>query len=168
MSRVLRFARSDEENEFVLLHVVKLGPAALDLSLTATEGESPYTARGKVMVRTPTIITLTDTLIVQESHLKELCAKSYQGPDEEWTQIIAYVLGQADPTQKLPAWSGVAASIHITGSTEENKEMVITVRKRVQSITVCEPSPMARHTYNNPNFHFLYLAKAWCDNSQAE
>ncbi|KAJ5635441.1 uncharacterized protein N7484_008754 [Penicillium longicatenatum] len=117
MSRVLRFARSDEENEFVLLHVVKLGPAALDLSLTATEGESPYTAR------------------VQESHLKELCAKSYQGPDEEWTQIIAYVLGQADPTQKLPAWSGVAASIHITGSTEENKEMVITVRKRVQSIT---------------------------------
>ncbi|KAJ6085956.1 hypothetical protein N7486_010237 [Penicillium sp. IBT 16267x] len=117
MSRVLRFARSDEQNDFILLHVMKLGPAPLDLTLTATEGESPYTAR------------------VQESHLKQLCAKNYHGSDEEWTQIIAYVLGQAAPTQKLPAWSGVEASVHITGSGEENKEMVITVRKRVQSIT---------------------------------
>ncbi|KAJ6002896.1 hypothetical protein N7451_005443 [Penicillium sp. IBT 35674x] len=117
MSRVLRFARSDEQNEFILLHVVKLGPAPLDLTLTATEGESPYTAR------------------VQESHIKDLRAKNYQGADEEWTQIIAYVLGQGSPTQQLPALSGVEASTHIKDLGEENKEMVITVRKRVQSIT---------------------------------
>ncbi|KAJ5556922.1 hypothetical protein N7494_000837 [Penicillium frequentans] len=117
MSRVLRFARSDEQNEFILLHVVKLGPAPLDLTLTATEGESPYTAR------------------LQESHIKGLRAKNYQGADEEWTQIIAHVLGQGLPTQQLPALSGVEASAHITDSGEENKEMVITIRKRVQSIT---------------------------------
>ncbi|KAJ5653505.1 hypothetical protein N7490_000508 [Penicillium lividum] len=117
MASVLRFARSDRPNEFVLLHVVNSGPAPLDLTLTATEGECPYTAR------------------VQESHLKTLCAKNYQGSDEEWTQTIAHVLGQATLTQKLPVWSGVDASIAITGSEEENKEMIITVRKRVQSIT---------------------------------
>ncbi|KAJ5745554.1 hypothetical protein N7520_010736 [Penicillium odoratum] len=117
MASVLRFARSDRPNEFVLLHVVNAGPAPLDLTLTATEGECPYTAR------------------VQESHLKSLCAKNYQGSDEEWTQTIAHVLGQATLTQKLPAWSGVEASIAITGLEEENKEMIITVRKRVQSIT---------------------------------
>lgn len=57
MSRVLRLARSDEQNEFILLHVVKLGPAPLDLILTATEGESPYTARGEVPMKKIPITT---------------------------------------------------------------------------------------------------------------
>lgn len=44
--RVLRVARSDSQDAFVLVHVVNTGPAALDLTLTATEGECPYVACG--------------------------------------------------------------------------------------------------------------------------
>lgn len=44
--RVLRIARSDDTDAFVLIHVVHAGPTLLDLTLTATEGECPYTAVG--------------------------------------------------------------------------------------------------------------------------
>ncbi|KAJ5934645.1 hypothetical protein N7466_004192 [Penicillium verhagenii] len=117
MSRVLRFARSDKPHEFILLHVVKLGSAPLELALTATEGNCPYTVK------------------VQESHIKKLRAKNYQGSDEEWLQIITHVLGQDAPGQKLAICSGVETSISLIGSEEENKEMVLTIRQRVQSIT---------------------------------
>lgn len=45
--RVLRVPRSDEPEAFVLVHVAHQGPAVLDLALTATEGECPYTALGR-------------------------------------------------------------------------------------------------------------------------
>lgn len=45
--RVLRIARSEDTDAFVLIHVVHTGPAFLDLTLTATEGECPYTALGR-------------------------------------------------------------------------------------------------------------------------
>lgn len=44
--RVVRFERSDETGAFVLVHVSHQGPALLDLTLTATEGESPYVSLG--------------------------------------------------------------------------------------------------------------------------
>lgn len=44
--RILRFPRSDETGSFVLVHVSCTGPAPLDLTLTATEGESPYVSTG--------------------------------------------------------------------------------------------------------------------------
>jgi hypothetical protein len=44
--RVLRFERSDETEAFVLIQVSHNGPAPLDLTLTATEGESPYVSLG--------------------------------------------------------------------------------------------------------------------------
>jgi hypothetical protein len=40
--RVLRFPRSDEAGAFVLIHVSQNSSAPFDLTLTATEGESPY------------------------------------------------------------------------------------------------------------------------------
>ena len=45
-TRVLRFERSDENEAFVLIQVSHTGPAPLDLTLTATEGESPYVSLG--------------------------------------------------------------------------------------------------------------------------
>jgi hypothetical protein len=47
--RVLRIARSDLKDAFVLVHVVNNGPDTLDLALTATEGECPYVASGKLV-----------------------------------------------------------------------------------------------------------------------
>jgi hypothetical protein len=44
--RILRFPRSDEAGAFVLIHVSQNSSAPFDLTLTATEGESPYTSLG--------------------------------------------------------------------------------------------------------------------------
>ena len=46
-SQVLRFDRSDEQNCFVLVNLVNNESDSLDLTLTATEGEGAYTAKGK-------------------------------------------------------------------------------------------------------------------------
>ncbi|KAJ5718724.1 hypothetical protein N7488_004370 [Penicillium malachiteum] len=117
MARVLRIPRSDEQDSFILIHVVSSGGGPLNLTLTATEGECPYAAT------------------VKASHLKGLRAKNYQGSDDEWTQIISHILKQSTPTTSSAAYVGVETSASITGSNDEDKELVITVRKRVQSIT---------------------------------
>ncbi|KAJ5105129.1 hypothetical protein NUU61_002476 [Penicillium alfredii] len=118
--RVLRIARSDDPEAFVLVHVSHTGPETLDLALTATEGESPYTG------------------LVKQSQLRDFRAKNYQGTDDEWSQVVAFILGQGQ--RPIPAngtdWpAGVEASANISGAGDEEKEIVITVRKRVETIT---------------------------------
>ncbi|KAJ5720319.1 uncharacterized protein N7483_008253 [Penicillium malachiteum] len=117
MARVLRIPRSDEQDSFILIHVVSSGSGPLNLTLTATEGECPYAAT------------------IKASQLKGLRAKNYQGSDDEWTQIISYILKQSTSSTSSAAYTGVETSASITGSDDENKELVITIRKRVQSIT---------------------------------
>ncbi|KAJ5576350.1 hypothetical protein N7535_003276 [Penicillium sp. DV-2018c] len=116
--RVLRFPRSDETDSFVLIHVSRTGPAPLDLTLTATEGESPYIS------------------LVKQARLKDLRAKNYQGTAEEWFQTVSLVLGQTSAPFDEPDWAtGLEASAHISDSGAVNRELVITIRKRVQTIT---------------------------------
>ncbi|KAJ5263723.1 hypothetical protein N7478_011328 [Penicillium angulare] len=117
MSKVIRIARSDEQDGFILMHVLTSGSGLLNLTLTATEGECPYTAT------------------IQERRLKDLRAKNYQGSDEEWIQIITHVFGQETTAAKLESCAGVEISASIAGTGEDNKEIVLTIRKRVQSIT---------------------------------
>ncbi|KAJ5343356.1 DNA double-strand break repair and VJ recombination XRCC4 [Penicillium brevicompactum] len=114
--RVLRFERSDETGAFVLIHVSHQGPALLDLTLTATEGESPYVS------------------VVKQARLKDLRAKSYQGSEDEWTGIVAFFLGQSPSSDRPDGVTGLEASASMSGS-DQNKTLVITIRKRVQSIT---------------------------------
>ncbi|KAJ6000098.1 hypothetical protein N7481_000507 [Penicillium waksmanii] len=116
-SHVLRFDRSDEQGSFVLVHLVPNGSSSLNLTLTATEGEGAYTAS------------------VKESSLKDLRSKSYQGSDDEWTQVIRRVLGQSTKDENETTSSfKLEATASITESNDEN-EIVITIRKRVQDIT---------------------------------
>lgn len=70
--------------------------------------------------------------------MSELCAKNYQGSGDEWARIVSFVLGQSDQTNE-PAISGIEASASITGSGDEDKEIIVTIRKRIQSITVSSP-----------------------------
>ncbi|OQE22009.1 hypothetical protein PENFLA_c013G01589 [Penicillium flavigenum] len=115
--RILRFPRSDETGAFVLVHVSCTGPAPLDLSLTATEGESPYVS------------------LVKQTRLKDLQAKNYQGSHDEWAKTVSLILGQSSAPPDEPDWAtGLEASASISGS-DEDKEIVITIRKRVQTIT---------------------------------
>ncbi|CAI7620747.1 unnamed protein product [Penicillium glandicola] len=115
--RILRFPRSDETGAFVLVHVSYIGPAPLDLSLMATEGESPYVS------------------LVKKTRLKDLRAKNYQGSNDEWVKTVSLILGQCSAPPDEPDWAtGLEASANISGS-DDNKEIVITIRKRVQTIT---------------------------------
>ncbi|OQE15089.1 hypothetical protein PENSTE_c030G07983 [Penicillium steckii] len=114
-SQVLRFDRSDEQNCFVLVNLVNNESDSLDLTLTATEGEGAYTAK------------------VKQANLKALRSKSYQGSEDEWFQIIRFILGQSTTADET--WlSGLEATATVKESEEEG-EIIITIRKRVQDIT---------------------------------
>lgn len=70
--------------------------------------------------------------------MEELRAKNYQGSGDEWARILSVVLGQAAHANE-PALAGIEASASITGTGDENQELIVTIRKRVQSITVSGP-----------------------------
>lgn len=143
--QILRIPRTDEPDSYVLLRVTK---SSSDLAVVATEGESPYTGYSESFHRSytlkcplissfpcPNILRTT----VKQSRLKSLHAKSYQGSDEEWAQIVSYVFGQFSSTVGKPVWSyGIEVSANVSDSANyEDKEIVLTIRKRIQSITVC-------------------------------
>lgn len=54
---ILYLARSDSDEEHVLVNVSSGGPSPLDLKLLATEGESPYIATSEYMCQTSRIST---------------------------------------------------------------------------------------------------------------
>ncbi|GFF56346.1 hypothetical protein IFM58399_10293 [Aspergillus lentulus] len=116
--RILRISRSDDTHGYVLLQVSPTSSNALDLDIAATEGENPYTGT------------------VRQTRLKTLCAKNYRGSDDEWVQIVSYVFGQLkEPVPKSEILSGIESSASIIESGDVSRELVITIRKRVQSIT---------------------------------
>ncbi|CAI7659237.1 unnamed protein product [Penicillium pancosmium] len=132
---VLRFDRSDQKDSFVLVHLVNNGSSSLNLTLTATEGESAYTASGMLHTYKHKQTIHIDTGIVKESSLKDLRSKSYQGSDDEWTQVIRRILGQSTKDENETTSSfKIEATASIAESDDEN-EIVITIRKRVQDIT---------------------------------
>ncbi|PYH98346.1 hypothetical protein BO71DRAFT_395302 [Aspergillus ellipticus CBS 707.79] len=115
LPRILRIPRSDEANNFALLHVSRVGSA--DLNLAATEGQFPYTG------------------VVRRAYLETYRSKNYQGSDDDWTHIMLYTLGQLqDSTEKSTLLSGIEASANITNYDDENK-LVISIRRRIQTIT---------------------------------
>lgn len=72
---------------------------------------------------------------VKQANLKALRSKSYQGSEDEWFQIIRFILGQSTTADET--WlSGLEATATVKES-EEEEEIIITIRKRVQDITVC-------------------------------
>jgi hypothetical protein len=144
-TRVLRFERSDEADAFVLIQVSYNGPAPLDLTLTATEGESPYVSLGGSSVKYDGKFT-NSCRTVKQTCLKDFRAKNYHGSDDEWARIVALILGQSSAIDD-PDWAaGLEASVTISGSDQDNKELVLTIRKRVETITV-------RVWPKNLNFH---------------
>jgi hypothetical protein len=74
---------------------------------------------------------------VKQTRLKDLRAQNYQGSDDEWVKIVALVLGQSSAPSDDADWAtGLEVSAIISGSGQDDKELVITIRKRVQTITV--------------------------------
>ncbi|PLN77099.1 hypothetical protein BDW42DRAFT_177534 [Aspergillus taichungensis] len=115
--QILRIPRSDDTGGYVLLNVSRPKASQFDLDVIATEGESPYTGT------------------VRQKRLGDLRAKNYHGSDDEWVKILSYVFGQEQCNAGQSLSSGIESSASIVGSDDEDKEMIITIRKRVQSIT---------------------------------
>lgn len=77
---------------------------------------------------------------VKQTRLKDLQAKNYQGSNDEWIKTVSLILGQCSAPPDEPDWAtGLEASASISGPDEDDKEIVITIRKRVQTITVRIP-----------------------------
>lgn len=76
---------------------------------------------------------------VKQTRLKDLQAKNYRGSHDDWVKTVSLILGQFSAPPDEPDWAtGLEASASISGS-DEDKEIVITIRKRVQTITVSIP-----------------------------
>ncbi|KAL3438005.1 hypothetical protein BDV09DRAFT_141284 [Aspergillus tetrazonus] len=115
---IRRIRRSDETSSYVLLHTVQSKSTKLELTITATEGESPYTA------------------IVRQSEINKLRAKNYQGTDDEWKKTLLHILGLLGEGAEDPELlTDVEASASVNATGEDDKELVITIRKRIQTIT---------------------------------
>ncbi|KAL4737070.1 hypothetical protein BDV11DRAFT_192420 [Aspergillus similis] len=115
---IRRIRRSDETNSYVLLHTARSKSTRFALTITATEGEIPYTA------------------ILRQSEINRLRAKNYQGTDDEWKQTLLHILGyQGEAAENPELLTGVEASASVNAIGEDDKELVITVRKRIQTIT---------------------------------
>ncbi|ODH30952.1 hypothetical protein ACO22_03519 [Paracoccidioides brasiliensis] len=117
---LLRIKRSDSPGDYILVHVTRPGTEDLDLKLVATEGEAPYRAS------------------VKSVQVNKLRAKNYHGGDDEWTGILAYALGQRQSTsvpEEHKAGLKVVAAVKQDEDDESRNEIVITLMKRIDTIT---------------------------------
>ncbi|EED15069.1 conserved hypothetical protein [Talaromyces stipitatus ATCC 10500] len=114
---VIRIPRSDNTNEFVLIYIAPTGKAALDLRFIATEGENPYVGS------------------LRQSRLKDIRSKNFQGTEQELEQILKSVLRVRNVSYEPKQESEIEATASIKSTKEEVNELVITIRKKIDSIT---------------------------------
>lgn len=105
-TRVLRFARSDDNSAFVLLQVTPKGSRPLDLKLVGTEGEAPYVAS------------------LKQDRVSSLRVKNCPASESEWQTILESLFNQ-EPL----------AGIQATATVQSDTSISITVRKEIQGIT---------------------------------
>ncbi|RJE26082.1 hypothetical protein PHISCL_01607 [Aspergillus sclerotialis] len=158
--RVLRIPRSDEPKSHVFVHITYVDSA--NLEIVATEGEHPYVGSGislpiQLFPYDPASVNAFKT--VNSTSLKELRGKNYQGSDDEWAQIVSYVLGQLPPTVTNHDWAtGIETLANISGPSDDDKIMVITIRKRIQKIT----QKLGSISLRQDDEQYLELLN-WCD-----
>ncbi|KAI9722390.1 MAG: hypothetical protein M1812_001862 [Candelaria pacifica] len=114
-AQVLKVPRSDATDDaFVLVHVTPDGPSLLDVKLTATEGESPFTG------------------IVRQNRLHKLRAKNYDSNGDEWEAIVSRALHrESSKTNAGQLFEGLEVVSSIN-----DEQLIITLRKNIGGITV--------------------------------
>lgn len=75
---------------------------------------------------------------VKQADLKRLRFKNYQGSEQEFEQILEFVLTRGTLERRLDAqWSSeVEVVASVRESREDTKELVLTIRRRIDTITV--------------------------------
>ncbi|CAD6580365.1 MAG: hypothetical protein ASARMPREDX12_007933 [Alectoria sarmentosa] len=118
--QILYLSRADSDGEHVLVNVSPGGPSALDLTLLATEGESPYIAT------------------LRQSRISKLRDKRNQLSDDQWENVLHSTLlrrrvqgpdaGILENLEVLAALAGEQLSIifrnNISGITQKLGEVV--------------------------------------------
>lgn len=75
---------------------------------------------------------------MKSSQITKLRAKNYKGSDKEWTDILLHVFALREPSSDEPDnWkSGLEVVAAVKSEDEDEGQIVITLRKRIDSITV--------------------------------
>jgi hypothetical protein len=73
---------------------------------------------------------------VKQARLKDLRAKNYQGSEDDWTNTLSLILGQSSPLSDESDWATGLETVATISDSGDDQEIVITIRKRVQTITV--------------------------------
>lgn len=75
---------------------------------------------------------------MKSSQIDKLRAKNYKGSDKEWTDILSHVFAEREPSaNEVDGWKsdlGVVAAVK--SESDDEGQIVITLRKRIDSITV--------------------------------
>lgn len=129
---VLRLPRSDSPGDYVLVNVIPQSVSPLDLKLVATEGEAPYVGSGKAQYYMFLLAKVADKpCLVTQSVMKNMRTKNYQGDDEEWQDLIAWVfLRKGLEGSKAKALIGLETVAAI-----DSASLTITLRKNISGIT---------------------------------
>lgn len=74
---------------------------------------------------------------MRQARAKTHRSKGYQGTDEDWVLILLRALGQLEiNTDNSDLLSGIELSASIKGQGRQGNQLVLTIRRRVQTITV--------------------------------
>ena len=74
--------------------------------------------------------------------MKDLRSKNFQGTDQELEQSLTAVLRQFADNTVAASTPGLETTASIRGSGGEGQQIVITLRKRIDSITVRKTNPV--------------------------
>ncbi|KAL1311157.1 hypothetical protein AAFC00_001359 [Neodothiora populina] len=110
MSRLLKVRRTDQPQDFILVHCQPQGPGPLDLRLVGTDGQQPFVA------------TIT------QASLQDIRSSGYNGTDEEWRSILEALLAHRQPNPDLIQALDPVASVN-------DETISITIRKNISGIT---------------------------------
>lgn len=77
---------------------------------------------------------------MRQKRLQDLRAVKYRGTDEELGSILSYLLLSKIPDSEDAGWQdGLEIAAALTGK-DLNKEIIITLRRRIDDVTVCHKS----------------------------
>lgn len=134
---------SDDQKNFLLVHVASTGASPLDLKLIGTDESDVFAVSCKLVPGSttrpgPLDLTFmrsygTNLFIVKQNGILKLKNKRSSASPEEWEQILAFILLGGEQSE---AAQGVEAIAEVEGE-GEGSELKIRIRKQIEGgITV--------------------------------
>lgn len=148
MSRVLRIPQHGDADKYVLVHVSSSGKAELDLKLVGTEGNAPYFLSCKpqeeqfrnspeYLTISQSKLTVSFSIIVKHNRSASLKTKNCPCSQNDWDNILSMLLlGKPVEDEEIDVYKG----LEIIADVEDQVSISLTIRKRIEGITVSNTS----------------------------